>query len=390
VSLFRRITLSRFDMLALATMLGLVIVIALTTAASDSSVPGLRVAFLKTGDDGVQNLWLADPSRVGDLRPLTAVGSGNRIIDFDPAPDGRTIAYTVYDFDADSQEIYLIDLRNGSTQQITQCKGQDADCSSPVWRPDGAALAYQRVELNSALDLGVSPNRIWLLEMDTGSTYPIINDPQVLGYDARWSEDGSKLAFYDAASGGIVIYNFASSEVAGETQLAYVPSLYGTVGHFSPDGSQFVYAEMSTGGPIAHAYLQLAGLEDGQTIEISAPEEETDDSDAVWHPDGERLAIRRRYLTGDDYTRGHQLYLMTVETSQLVPLIVDARYNHGLFSWSPDGGQLVVQRFQIFDDAGQAIPDSRTQIWTYELATGALTLIADDAFIPRWVPALEP
>ena len=58
-------------------------------------------------------------------------------------------------------DIKLLDLASGAVTQLTHC--QTAMCTSPVWRPDGQMIAYERAENDP--QFGNSPARIWLLDL---------------------------------------------------------------------------------------------------------------------------------------------------------------------------------------------------------------------------------
>ena len=64
----------------------------------------------------------------------------------------------------------------------------------------------------------------------------------------------------------------------------------------------------------------------------------------------------------------------------LEPLVVDPAYNHGALRWDASGRRIVFQRFSL-STAG-----ARPEIWTVDVDTGALELIAENAYLPAWVP----
>jgi len=377
--------ISRLDTVVVGVSILLVVATLLMTFLGRADAAGQRVAFLKNSPGGIANVWIADADNPADAKQITFAADG--VFDFGVSPDGRSIAFSERDFESNSQEIKLLDLRTGRITQLTDCMAQDSACTTPVWRPDGQLIAYQRIEFNSALNIGASPDRIWLLDLSTtpATTYPLVEDSQVLGYYPEWSANGQRLAFYDNGSGGILIYNFAADTAADENPFSYVTTANGTVGSFSPDGSKLVYPEMLiNGAPVVHSYLQLADLDNGLSQDLTNPEDQADDQAVQWNPNGRTIAIGRRYLD-DRYTRGHQIYLYDTTDGTMEPLIYDEAYNHGYFEWNPAGDELVIQRFRFPTESGEDV--GGTQIWTYNITTRALTLIIDDAYIPRWVPA---
>lgn len=379
--------LTRFDMLVAAVLLATAAAIALVTLTAASQKDGLRVAYMKNSAGGVPNIWVADAANPAEAQQVTFTQYG--VYDYAVSADGRYIAYSERDFESGLAEIKVLDLNTGMQRQLTNCIMEDSDCITPAWRPDGRMIAYQRISLNTGLDVGISPNRIWLLDLssDPAATFPLFEDPQVLGYSPVWSADGSRLAFYDSAGQGILIYDFAATAAAGgEVRLAFIPTGYGTVGAFAPDSTRMIFPEMLLGGPTSvHTYLQVANLDTTRFEVLTSPDENADDQYAAWHPDGQRIAILRRYLD-TRFTRGWQIYLLDTAAGSLVPLVYSETYNHSYFSWSPDGRYLLMQRFPILTPDGQINPEGRTEIWTYDMETRELRQVADDAYIPRWVP----
>lgn len=371
--------LTRFDKIMLTVIAGLVLAVGITVLLADFSEPGPRVAFLSPAYGGRNpNIWLADPQNPSAAQQVTFSPQG--IYDFSPSPDGRYIAFSERDSGAVTTELKLLDLNTGALSQLTNCAAEDADCKSPVWRADGKMIAYERQELNSTLtDAGVGPVRVWLIDLLSGSNRPLFNDSQILGYSPRWSGDGSRIAVFDRASGGILIYNFLDGS------SSFIPSRYGEIGSLSPDGLKIVFPEMTRKGNQMFAHLKIADLGAAQFTELTSPQDPVDDVMPAWNPDGERLAIARKY-TDDRFTRGHQVYLLNMTTGQLDALVIDPRYNSSFFNWNPAGDALVMQRFPELDETGQLSSDGRPEIWTYHLDTKQLIKIAVDAFQPRWVP----
>jgi Tol biopolymer transport system component len=337
-----------------------------------------QVAYLAPADSAPQNIWAADPQNPASARQVTFSDAG--VFDFAVSPDGRSIAFSERRTDRPATDLRLLNLDDGTARTIVNC--EDSDCNSPVWRPDGDVIAYARVDFNTGLaNVGVSPPRIWLVDL-TGtppSTQPLFEDTQILGYGPQWSDDGSRITLFDSSLPGILIYDFETSKIE------MIGSEHGTSGALSPDGTRIVFPELTFDGNAARSRLVLANLETQNIQVLSDPAVSLDDDVAVWHPDGDKLAVGRRYWD-DRYTRGLQVYLMDAETGSAEPLIVDERYAHGFVSWDPTGTQLVMQRFQQLNDDGEINTSGRPEIWTYNITTETLTQVSPNGFFPRWVP----
>lgn len=336
------------------------------------------VAYLAPADSSPQNIWIADPTNPGSAEQITFSESG--VFDYAVSPDGRQIVFSERRTDRPSSDLKLLDLDTRDVRVLVSC--DDSDCNAPVWRPDGDMIAYTRVDFNSNVaNVGISLPRLWLVDLTTNppSTQPLFQDTQILGYGAQWSDDGTKIGLYDNSIPGIRIYDFEAEE------MSVIPSEHGTSGALSPDGTSIVFPELVLSEGTARARLTLANLETEALQPLSDPTVRLDDDVAVWHPDGARLAIGRRYWD-ERYTRGLQIYMMDVKTGEAEPLVFDETYAHGFFFWDPTGTQLVMQRFPQLTETGEVYTGGRPEIWTYSMATDELVKVAENGFFPRWVP----
>ncbi len=376
-----RFALSRFDVTVMMVALFLVAGIAATLNTVARREP--RVAFVRADAAGIQNLWIASLDNPESAEQVTFSRFG--IFDYAPGPDGRYIAYTERNFESGNADVYLLDLRSNEVEQITNCIAQDADCTGPVWHPDGNTIAYQRVDLNSDLGMPSSPNRVWLLDIAVRptTTRPLVDDSQAIGYSPMFSPDGGHLAYFDPTNRGIILYNF---DLPPEDALFFVPSDSGEIGAFSPDGQRMIYTEILTGGEFVRASLQIADLGTQATNVLTSAQEGTDDQGPAWSPDGDFIAMQRKYLDNERFTVGHQVYLIDARDGDVSPLIVDERYNHGSLSWSPDGDALLMGRFAMLDENLQPSGTGALEVWTYTRDTRELVQITDDGYLPAWVP----
>ncbi len=337
-----------------------------------------QVAYLSPADSSPQNIWIADPANPNSARQITNSTAG--VFDFAVSPDGRSIAFSERRTDRPATDLKLLNLDDNTVEVIVSC--DDGDCNSPIWRPDGSMIAYTRVDFNTGLsNVGISPPRIWLVDMTTNpaTTQPLFEDSQILGYGPQWSQDGTTLSLFDNSLPGILVYSFEADEVEA------IPSQHGTSGALSPDGDSLVFPELVFRDGSARSRLILASI-GSQTVQPLSPQgEDLDDDVAVWHPDGQRLAVGRRYWD-ERYTRGLQVYLMDAATGEAEPLVVDERYAHGFVHWDPTGTQIVMQRFPQLTEDGEVNNSGRPQIWTYSMETDELVQVAENGFFPRWVP----
>lgn len=380
----------RSDTVAMAVMVVVTVTLGILAIRLRPQVVPLRVMYIASGASGVADLWAVIPGQPDTLTQVTFTEGG--VYDYAPSPDGRKIAYAERDFASNRTTLKLLDLDSGAVTLLSDCIATNADCHTPVWRPDGSALAYMRTQYDPVL--GAGEPKIWMIEgIDGGAlTEYRMFDEQTAGSQPVWSSDGRRLAFYEQESHGVLVYDFAPSDPT--QNFRFFPADNGLTGALSPDGRLLITSALETAGEheegetaeehAAHADagfrpgLIVGDLESGEMHPLLPEGLPSDGQPAAWHPDGRRIALLRRYGEDGASTQGQQVYLYDVAAEKLEPLIVDTAYNHGALSFSPDGRYLLVQRYS-FETA-------RPQIWLYEMATGALTQLADEAYIAAWLP----
>lgn len=368
--------MSRFDRLTAGVVLVLVAAVALTVLIASlrpETVSTAQIAYLAPARSSA-NIWLVNPAQPENPQQLTFSATG--VFDFAVSKDGNLIAYAEQQPGKSVFELMLLDRRSGSTRQLTNCAAENATCTTPAWRPDGQVLAYERTELNDPMG---NVSRVWLLDLSREplNTFPLFSQADVLGNDPKWSGDGQKLAFYDAATQAVLVYNFAAA--AAEEQLIALPSANGSSGAISPDGTHLVFPELLITTP-TRAIMRLANLITGDFRSLTPQDDETEDRAAAWHPDGQHIVVGRRYLD-NRFTVGDQLYEVDTLTGELQPLIIDPTYQHSSPAWSPDGSQLVLHRYQIQGANDRTTPE----IWLYDPQAKTLVKLVDDGFYPVWV-----
>jgi Tol biopolymer transport system component len=329
-----------------------------------------RVLYLAPATSQRRNLYLQDLN-TGEIRQLTDLEWG--LADYAVSPDGQYLAYTAYT-EAGTSDIWLYSLATGAVAQLTNCV--NASCGAPTWRPDGTQIAYEREEYDVALGQ-VGARRVWLVDVLSAQSALLFADTQITGHSPRFSPTGNRLAMFSTNPPGILIYDFVAEN------RVFIENLQGVVGDFSPDGHQLVYPILVRGvvGETFYSQLELVDLLENRRQQVTGtPEIPIEDTSAVWRPtNGRQLVVARRYLD-NRYTEGAQAYLLDLETAEVSPLVVDAAYSHGDFHWSPDGGLLVMQRFN------RVTPGARPEIWLYNMTTQDLTQLAQDAYFPSCIP----
>ncbi len=343
------------------------------------------IAFLQPATGGAQNVWLADIDDPAKQRQLSFSEYG--VFDYDFSADGRWLAFAERTR-VGAVTLRLLDLASDRLADLVDCLALQANCASPVFSPDGKWLVYQRAE---SIGGRYGLPRIWLVNMNSASydSAPLIADKQVLGHSPIWSADSNTVAFYsaDVTQPGILIYDFIPRG-NDDVQLRFIPSSHGTMGTLAPNGAQLIFPELIRRGEQFFTHLRIADLGAKTFAAFTDPQGPTDDATAQWSPDGETVALARRY-TDERWTPGHQLYLKQVSAPEaaLKPIAYEPRYTTSYFRWNLKGDQLVTQRFPLVRDESSGAGPALPEIWLHNLDTGLNLKVAEDAFLPQWVGA---
>jgi TolB protein len=324
------------------------------------------IAYLSGVGGGAREVWRV-PAVGGTPEQLTR--TDGRLYDFDVAPDGERLVYSVVN-DSRGADLWLMDRDGANPRMLVKC---DADlCTVPAWSPDGARIAFSREPAGLTPGTPNGPPRVWTVTLATGEAGPVYPDSQVLGYGPTWSPDGRRLAFFDGGNASIRLLDLETQ------QEMLIQTRMGTVGAWSPDGRRMIYNDLDLETGVPFATLALADF-DAQAIrpfpdlgpafgDYGAP---------AWSPDGAWIAVSGRTPEGGP---GKQLWLIRPDGSEARPVTNDPLYTFGGYRWDAYGRALVFQRFEL--NKPYAMPE--VLVWFAE--TNTFTLLAQDAATPEWLP----
>jgi Tol biopolymer transport system component len=171
-------------------------------------------------------------SRVGTARLF----SSSSFMALSPV-NSRTLAAAILDRRAGTQDLWLMDLTKDRLTPLTTTRGFAAN---PVWSIDGRRLAYAYQPPGQLDD-------VYIKDLGTGVTQPVIETPRILEHPAAWSHDEQSLLVFTDDDKGTYLswWSFAS-----RTLTRFVgPRVLDGAAFFSPHDDFVAFTSRESGRP---------------------------------------------------------------------------------------------------------------------------------------------
>jgi TolB protein len=228
-----------------------------------------------------------------------------------------------------------IHLWDGSIDQLTDF----GDASSPAWSPNGEQYLFIRTgDAYSTLMLGNAQNRQWRdLTESEPSGVPGTEEylRQATWYlDPAWSPTGNGIAYItDRGSDKNFLWYQSGVDSGDEWRVPCSTRENDNVErpHFSPDGSQVVFAQRTSSREDFYRWMELrvCDLNTDEIIELTEGSAEDSAFFPRWSPDGEWIAFVRRVDGRSD--------IWIVPAGGGDPIRVTEEGDVTAPEWSPDG-----------------------------------------------------
>ena len=315
--------------------------------------------------------YLGDPLNAPEIWITTLDGERNRqltqtsgrVVDFFVSPDGELIIYCVKN-DSGGSDLYRID-RNGenNTNLVTCGEGR---CEQVAWSADGKTIAYSHISSTNS-----GNNSIQFTDAKDGTPQEIAGGT-INGAFPVISPDGKWLAYYGSSDHSIHIRNLESGS---EVQVA---SKVASTSVWSASSDILFFIDEVTGDLFPQTRLFQFHLGTSRVEPFLA--DQTAGYDAAlpeWSSDGEWVAFGLKSIASQ---AGRQIYIVRSDGTDMLAITSEESAAHSAYHWSPDGQQLVFQRYVIGDST--AAP----QIFLWDYASGRITLLVENGALPAWLP----
>ncbi len=232
---------------------------------------------------GQRSLALVAPS--GRVEPLS---DARRAFEYSLAVsrDGSRVAAVITNPHA-IYEIWISDLDRPALRKLVAVPG--ADCGPPVWSPDGAWLAYNRIARNEEDGIYVQP----LDDRAPARRIAKPGAPESTDLPTSWSPDGSSLLVTRRTGTGtdvVVLPLTGPDREADAARPLFAGPANEIEAAFSPDGRAVAYTSDESG----RAEVYIAPYRKDFTVGPVTPVSSEGGRHPVWSADGKRLYFVNR------------------------------------------------------------------------------------------------
>jgi dipeptidyl aminopeptidase/acylaminoacyl peptidase len=221
------------------------------------------------------------PSSGGDALNLTHTAG---ISETGPhfSPDGATLAISYKPKTSSVQDMALLDWATRAVRNLTNERAKDYSWSFVAWSPDGTSLYANRNFV------GGTDADVYRIDVKTGSSQNLTSHPGQTVYEASsLSADGRTLLVTSNKTGfnNVVLLDIASRKLSPVTNTHWD----GDAGNFAPSGSRFTYLINQDG----RTEIYLADRNSPQGEKVPFPEGLTyfSGNPTPFSPSGDRLLV---------------------------------------------------------------------------------------------------
>lgn len=293
--------------------------------------------------------------------------------------------------------VFLLTVQLGTSAEVSQLTNDSMLSTYPWWSPDWEKIAYLSFGSGQVKDLD-----IWVMDSDGGNKKRLtFNDSVELLAFNPWSPDGNKLLYVSNKSGNFDLW-MMNTDGSNKKQLTddahlenYLLGLVGWDAVWSYDGSRIVYVSaisenddiwtLTDTGSGKELMLNLSNVSRNSDIWImnangSGSKQLTIDHEKNlqprWQPYGDKIAFLSNRSGNMD------LWIMNSDGSEKVQLTSTTGHNRDI-SWSPDGKMITFTSTGSYN-----YPDFSSTIWVMNSDGSSKKQLTSDNrdHFPEWSP----
>lgn len=304
---------------------------------------------------------------LGDKTRVQLSQTNGHVADFDPASNGKSIVYSVYNQKGGS-DIWLMDRDGKNARIIHQC---DTDqCSKVKFLGEDRKITFVTL-INEEKDVK-SAFRINLLDISDMTVLPVTFEGSINPSMLEPGSLGKKITFFEAISSTIWIYDLE------QNSFVKLPAGEGLGGSWNRNDDSFTFSRMISWGGIPYGeVVRFDPSNNKEEILFGGRNEPNEYFNPQWRPQHDFIAVSYRPIEG---SASKQIILISKDGNKKVNVTHDQLNSYGAFTWSIDGQMIAFQRIQM--GASKAIPE--VGIWSFD--NQAISIIERNATSPQWLP----
>lgn len=237
------------------------------------------------------------------------------------SPDGKWVAYTASSIDkeGDKKLSHLWMTSWDGSQNVELTFGSESE-SSPRWSPDGKYISFV-----SSRPGKTKGSQIWLMDRRGGEARQLTHFNDYTISEHEWSPDSKKLL--------LVLQQKLEPDAAdvkpGEVEKPKPPKpIVIDRYHFKEDIVGYL-------GP-KHNHIYLFDIATEKLEQVT--NDEFDETDAVWSPDGDRIAFISNQEKDPDRSENTDVFVVQARPGAAAhKLTTNPGPDRGRLAWSPDG-----------------------------------------------------
>jgi TolB protein len=225
--------------------------------------------------------------------------------------------------------LYTIDFGETGDRSATLIYAGDGEGAR--WSPDGTRIAFLA---------GYSTNNgstdVYLMDADGGNVTRL-TESQAFDFALDWSPDGTKIVHQEEGDSVRLVITTLDDNGTALTQPVFPEGSYADTasGQWSPDGSKLLFTVLET--PESSARLAVLDVASGEVTFLTAEADGRARSGGVWSPDGTRIAFVL------DQDRVGDIFLVKADGGDLTNLTAfPAAYSQP--TWSANGDWIAFSR----------------------------------------------